>query len=237
MKLSAVCMHCKPKGFTGYITLPTVKLDINDNGTYKFSCPFGHDSFVILQQQRFEILFDIGAFAIIDGYYREAISSFTSSLERFYEFFIKVICISKKIELKDIDDTWNKVSSQSERQLGAFIFIYLQEFGKKPDLLSDKNIKFRNSVIHKGKIPNKEEAIQYGNDILNLIRPLLETIKENYKDALGKIIGEHVSKLHKLSADPYTSLMCIPTILNLTIMDEEYHKRNLQEIISNMHHY
>src|SRR5690606_34252006 len=118
--------------------------------------------------------FDIGAYAIVDGYYREAVSSFTSSLERVYEFFIKVICSSRGIDWNIIQKTWSLVSSQSERQLGAFIFIYLQEMGEKPALLHPDHIKFRNQVIHKGQIPTKQEALEYGQAILDLIRPLLK---------------------------------------------------------------
>ena len=54
------------------------KLEFRDDGRYEITCPKGHSSFTIPQQQKFELLFDIGAYAITDGYYREAISSFTS---------------------------------------------------------------------------------------------------------------------------------------------------------------
>ena len=47
----------------------------------QIKCSRSHETTAILQEQKFEILFDIGAHAILDGYYREAVSSFTSSLE------------------------------------------------------------------------------------------------------------------------------------------------------------
>lgn len=55
-------------------------------------CSHGHKTTTIVQNPKYEILFDIGANAIVDGYYREAVSSFTSSLERFYEYSIKILC-------------------------------------------------------------------------------------------------------------------------------------------------
>ncbi|WP_238149350.1 hypothetical protein [Arsenophonus endosymbiont of Aleurodicus floccissimus] len=70
-------------------------VEFKNDGRYEITCQNGHSSITFLQQQKFEILFDIGACAIIDGYYREAVSSFTSALERFYEFFIKVVCIQR----------------------------------------------------------------------------------------------------------------------------------------------
>jgi hypothetical protein len=56
-------------------------VEFTDDGLYEATCPKGHKSITILQQRKFEILFDIGIYAINDGYYREAISSFTASLE------------------------------------------------------------------------------------------------------------------------------------------------------------
>lgn len=76
----------------GKSTNEFITLEFRDDGCYGVCCSRGHTSVTILQEQKFEILFDIGANAIIDGYYRESISSFTSSLERFYEFCIKVFC-------------------------------------------------------------------------------------------------------------------------------------------------
>jgi hypothetical protein len=39
------------------------------------------------------VLFDIGANAVVDGYYREAITSFSASLERFYEYFLGALLL------------------------------------------------------------------------------------------------------------------------------------------------
>ncbi len=76
---------------------PIAAIEFRDDGRYEVTCPKGHKSVTILQQQKFEVLFDIGAYAIVDGYYREAVSSFTSSLERFYEFFVKAVLLNKGI--------------------------------------------------------------------------------------------------------------------------------------------
>ncbi|MCK4830988.1 hypothetical protein KA005_85550, partial [bacterium] len=108
-------------------------LEFRDDGRYEICCSRGHKSVTVLQQQKFEVLFDIGANAIIDGYYREAISSFTSSLERFYEFCIKVFCEKRKISEDVYTNTWKQMSNQSERQLGAFLFLWANEFGETPE--------------------------------------------------------------------------------------------------------
>jgi hypothetical protein len=109
----------------------------------------------VLQQQRFELLFDMGACALLDGYHREAVSSFTSSLERFYEFFIRASFLQIGHTLDEVEAVWKPIAKHSERQLGAYVAIYMRECGAAPALLSSKNIEFRNNVIHRGKIPDR----------------------------------------------------------------------------------
>ena len=46
---------------------------------------------------KFELLFELGINALIDGYPREAVSSFASALERFYEFFCQVAALALSI--------------------------------------------------------------------------------------------------------------------------------------------
>ena len=156
--------------------------------TYEVCCSRGHTSVTILQQQKFEILFDIGANAIIDGYYREAISSFTSSLERFYEFCIKVFCENNSMNDDTYNKVWKQVSNQSERQLGAFLFLWTNKFDEVPELLTNKDTKFRNEVIHKGKIPTKEEALIFGNTILKIIRPKIKQLLSLFDEEISSDI-------------------------------------------------
>ena len=91
MRLLIPCMQCFQElgAQMGHPNDECARVEICDDGKYEVTCTRGHKETVILQQQKFEILFEIGAHAIIDGYYREAVSSFAASLERFYEFSIK----------------------------------------------------------------------------------------------------------------------------------------------------
>jgi hypothetical protein len=149
MKVPMLCLTCAVGGKT---EVRPVSIVVRDDGRYETVCDNGHSIVILLQQLKFEILFDIGAYAIADGYYREAVSSFTSSLERFYEFAIRVILHKRGVTAEIIDAVWKQVSNQSERQLGAFIVLYLSEFQSSPPVLKTKDVKFRNEVIHKGKI-------------------------------------------------------------------------------------
>lgn len=206
--------------------------EFRDDGRYEVTCPNGHNSATILQQQKFEVLFDIGAYAIVDNYYREAVNSFTSSLERFYEFFIKAVLLDKGIEDSTFLQTWKMIASQSERQLGAFVFVYLTEFKSPPTLLNPKNVQFRNDVIHKGKIPTRQEALAYGQSVLNVVRPILKQVKELYPSGVQKTVSQHLEQCRGgADANRGASLMCIETILSLSNATPGRDERTLEECL------
>jgi hypothetical protein len=96
---------------------------VRDDGIYEFECPEGHHSSTVLLTPKHEVLFANASNALLDGYLRDAIASFAASLERYYEFTIRVICRSKSIFQQDVIDCWKLVSKQSERQLGAFTML------------------------------------------------------------------------------------------------------------------
>lgn len=197
---------------------------VNDLGLYQIICPLGHITSMPLQEQKFEILFDLGFYAIADGYYREAISSFTSSLERFYEFYVNVIAIKNNIPNSEFDKSWKKMSNQSERQLGAFIISYLHENKISPSLLNDKTIQFRNAVIHKGKIPTREEALSYGKSVSETFLPTLEELRNKYlrqlqtreNEYIQKAISRNREKIVAQNPDAFRGIITVPTFLSLT---------------------
>lgn len=226
MKLPINCLQCQNSQILA-------EVEFIDDGRYEFTCSKGHVSTTLLQQQKFEILFEIGAYAINDGYYREAISSFTSALERFYEFFIKVICVSKGNDWPEIVNTWKAIASQSERQLGAFILLYHLEHGKKPSLLSRSKNEFRNSVIHKGKIPTKQEAINYGQSVLDLVRPIIEDLRKSHSGSIQKTTFHHLNKtLTPKDFERNISTLGIKTILTLSFPKET---ESLEVALSKLH--
>ncbi|WP_183131651.1 MULTISPECIES: hypothetical protein [Pseudomonas syringae group] len=212
MRLTLTCMQClRENGRPGGAS----KIEVRDDGCYTAVCLAGHKTLTILQQHKFEVLFEIGANAILDGYHREAVSSFTSSLERFYEYAIRIL-----LEKNDLSDglfqtVWKSVSNMSERQLGAFIFLWANHFKENPLLLPASLITFRNEVIHKGKIPSQEEALKYGNAVLNVLRPKIkiinETLSEHVKNANFRTVAESAMKA---DASLKIQTMCIGVILN-----------------------
>lgn len=138
-----------------------VNVETRDDNVYKLECRKGHKTLAFFQKPKFEILFDLDAMALLDGYQREAVSSFAASLERFYEFCIEVFLENKSITTEQYSNIWKLVSNQSERQLGAYYFLYLCEFNETSIPFGNNQTSFRNKVIHKGYIPTGNEVMKY----------------------------------------------------------------------------
>lgn len=232
MKLHIPCIQCfKEKA----LSFELCSVDIRDDGVYKLTCSKGHTTFTLLQQLPFEILFDIGAYAITDGYYREAVSSFTASLERFYEFYIKVISLKFGVDMKVFNSSWKQISNYSERQLGAFIYLYTLENKVTPNLLPDRDREFRNNVIHKGKIPTVERVIEYGNSILNLINPTLFALKKQNPEYIQKVLFQHFSIMRKkLPKGVQDCSHCGTTIISISQTPHKEEFRTLEEEIESI---
>lgn len=234
MKISLSCPQCNKDGSNTANFRKEV--EFREDGRYELTCPIGHKTVTVLQANRYEILYDLGAYAIEDGYYREAVNSFTAALERFYEFFIKAVLLDNKSG-KDFDKVfthfWKKVSNNSERQFGAFVMLYTKEFEELPRLLSNSKVEFRNAVVHKGRIPSSEEAIGYGQEVMDVIRATLKRLKERWPDGKIKAILHDQTSLRKPEdGDRPLSSMLIMTILNPSIAQPEHNERSLEEALA-----
>lgn len=170
--------------------------------------------------------------ALLDGYSREAVSSIASSLERFYEYYIQVVCLKHGIMHETFLEAWKPVSRQSERQLGAFLFLYLLE-NKKPlsPVILDARpsseggspritwTEFRNNVIHKGYIPSSEEVIAYGDLVYQFIYQLISELKATSSEFMQNATFHHLKRgIDAESGNPMTT-MGIPTLINLVRAD------------------
>lgn len=181
-----------------YVVAPPehlIEFEVEEESVYKLTCSKGHKFFYIYPEVKFELLFTSGLSAFYDGHYREAVSSIATSVERFHEFAIKVICEEKDVSLSEIGNTWSIMKSQSERQYGAFLFMYLLLMKKTSPKLSNGKIEFRNGVIHKGDFPNKEKTMAYIDDCLEIIRRVLTDINTVAKHTLKKVYDRHTNEL------------------------------------------
>jgi hypothetical protein len=169
-------------------------MSYSEGPRYEARCNYGHVTSIYLEEQRFEILFEVGAHAILDEYFREAIASFTASLEQFYEFAIRCFVKRSAVELEAAGASWKEVANSSERQHGAFVYLWLTHFKSNPDVLSNKLREFRNDVIHKGVIPEKKRAIWYGDQLLSLVIPQLAVMMAEFEDEILEIKHETYQK-------------------------------------------
>jgi len=165
---------------TGYSRL----CSLSDDGVYVFECPNGHRTTTVLRTPKHEVLYTIGANAILDGYSREAIASFAASLERYYEFVLRVVARHRKVALQEFDNAWKILSKQSERQFGAFVIAWFLETGKhytsSPQNPINNMTELRNRVIHQGKIPTASQCKEYGQHVLDIAAPIEDILLNVY---------------------------------------------------------
>ena len=191
MKIKVICQQCFHKGYLSESNL-FEKIILQESTLYHFRCKHQHDNLVLLQAFKFEILFESGLCAINDKYYLEAVLSLTASLERFYEFAIKILSTGNGLSFDDFEKLYKQISNQSERQLGAFLFLYSYVYKQLPELLDNRYVKFRNQVVHKGYLPSEEEVIDYAKEIYKNIKYYYIQLRQNYK-------GPFLSKVKKTS--------------------------------------
>lgn len=220
MRLLIPCMECLKD--TGQPDRWLAHVEFRDDGRYEVLCRFGHRSVTIIQEAKYEVLFEIGANAIIDGYYREGVASFAAALERFYEFAATVILEDAKAQRDIVLASWKLVSTSSERQLGAFIFLWLSRFNEAPSVLRPRSVEFRNDVVHKGKIPSREEAIAFGDAVLEVILPKLRRMRQELSESVHKATF-YTLKKRRTSADAevQASTMSVRTAFRRVSSDQE----------------
>lgn len=195
MKLMVICLECAQEVFESkdmkkLMRLKQINVEMNDEGWYKVVCDRGHKFVTVLQQEKYETLFDFGLMALDDGYYREAVLNFASSLERFLEFCIKVFLYRNQNEIDPtyFNQTWKHIRNQSERQVGAFYFTFLSTLKVPPEMISNEWISFRNRVIHRGCFPDKSETMGYGEYVMEYINDTMQKVSCCCKDSVELVV-------------------------------------------------
>jgi hypothetical protein len=148
-----------------------------DDNQYAWECSCcGAANAAALRNERFEILFDFGALAFLDGYYREAVANFATSFERFLEFFVRTAWAHAGMTEADASVGWSEMAKQSERQLGTFFGTYLLACRSVPKMPAQKQVEFRNNVVHRGLIPTREQTARYATALYELTKQHLITL-------------------------------------------------------------
>ena len=87
-------------------------------GKLTLRCEQGHKTVVKLPIPEFELLFDFGCSALLDGYPREAVTSFASSFERFEEFACRFLLARRNVSFEGVDAWWKEVAAQERKTEG-----------------------------------------------------------------------------------------------------------------------
>lgn len=191
MRIRIICPVCSADGYGRFYFE-----SIRDDGLYKGQCPVGHEVLLATQTLRHEMLFEVALNAIIDGYYREAVASFYASAERYYEFVIRVLARKTAMPDNVLRKAWKYVAAQSERQLGAYILLYASCYGKMPTLPKTKTTELRNKVIHRGILPTREQAIEFGKDIYSVIQDGVRQLRtDDLTHVNNEMVGQFISKI------------------------------------------
>jgi hypothetical protein len=191
-----------------------IELEFSHDDKLIAKCSRGHEAPIGVQEQDFEILFDLGCMAVLDGYSREAVTSIAVALERAYLFYVNCILAEAKLPQELQDSFLSQVSRQSERQLGAFLALFTLHEGGPPPLLAKKWIEFRNDCVHKGIIPATSRVLEYAEAVLNVMDHLVGVLKSRHAEGLGLEIHKHLVSAG-IEGTALTT-MSIPTIVSFT---------------------
>lgn len=201
-------------------------------------CPIGHITISGLMHDLFDILFTSGMLAYTNGFFSESVMSFAASLERAFELFTRLNLAKSGSSLSNIDLFWNEIKNQSERQYGSFCSAYIKTTNEawKAD---EKQVKFRNKVIHKGYIATSSEAKKYAEYILKCLNKIMKCIKDNFSEQKNPLyfhIKEHNQPALKkaLQKNPGAKYVntSIPSLLKWN--DKEHKDLTFDEIFTSL---
>lgn len=132
-------------------------------------CQAGHEVEIESQALAHEALFELGCYALLDGYFREALLDFAAAFERFQDFASRLL-LHLSSEASSKVEEWHKaVRKHSERVLGAYLALWTRHFGETPPMLSKAHVELRNECAHAGHFPDREITLRFGEEVLRAL--------------------------------------------------------------------
>ncbi len=184
-------------------------------------CSDGHKTAFVVPSLKFEVLMESGINALDEDFTLEACASFSTALERVYEFGLKVMLTHQNVKNTNYEIMFKEMARQSERQLGAFLAMYITEF-KVPYKFNQEIPRFRNSIIHKGLIPCPEEAIDFCSIVYGEIFSIVNQLKSNFPEAFSKVIKlDMIERYENLDKDASTAGLSGSAFFNLNQENEQ----------------
>lgn len=235
MKIKLHCSSCpqinNPSPFK-------IELPISDDLYYTFTCDNGHFNKYSVGNTRYGLLFESGLYAFLDGYNREAVSSFYVALERFYEYIVSMCFVYDcNFSFSDLENL-KKTVYLSERMYGVFCSVYMMKFKKafvpfdNKDFLKEINVsfpgfenspvKFRNKIIHEGYIPSEQEILNYAKAVSTFIIKITNDICDIDPKAFFNFHMLNIQQKREKGKDDYTiSNIILPTYIGNIMVFEK----------------
>jgi hypothetical protein len=193
MKVRLVCLACESD------EEPPVVAELRDDGRYDLTCTNGHKTLAALSNPRFELLADSAALALCDGYFREAVVSFTAALEDFWGFYVRAVALKFGAPFETLDRLRRDVKL-SERRLGAMHLAHLlltntryEGDDGKMNVGSQKRREFRNTVVHDGRFATEAEALDYGQYVYEAVIDGLEELRQHAAGTIEAQVSNEAS--------------------------------------------
>ncbi|WP_122755336.1 hypothetical protein [Pseudomonas viridiflava] len=228
MEIFATCIECMQT--KGMPILKPFSAPYFDDRISMVECDSGHKMAIVLRAQKFELLLESGANALIAGYTLEACASFSAALERFFEFSNKIILTHLKISEALYDDIFKSMSRQSERQVGAFLILHALAFNSAYKT-NVKLTEFRNAVIHKGTIPTPEKAMAFCELVYAEVFNISSQLKKHCSDAIYMVLERDFES--RASTVPEGVRIHGAQRSSIFSISHENNKKNLEKALEN----
>lgn len=194
------CMVCQRQN--GIPCLQFERKRLTESNLYEFECSSGAVTISILQQRKFEILSELALINFAQNDFSGCCGKLYTAFERFLEFCQKLVLIENGIVDHQELSYWKDVKSNSERQLGAFLFarelsskMGQQLWPSTPKLSALSE--FRNKIVHQGHFANEEETEDFGQKILGFMFYTIRFMKDHKQDALQRTVSSYIQADYK----------------------------------------
>lgn len=230
MRLPVICNECLK------VDSRNARVDIlqfpNDFIVDFICAKAGHRNLAYIQEPSWEMLITSAGIALSEGYPMEAVSGIAAGVERFLEFASRAICKSFDVKAEVFNEAWKHMSRQSERQLGAFAMLYAARFCEEVPMIPNKQVEFRNRVIHRGEIPSVDGVHDFGNSAFSVIFRVYDRLTPSYRNSWNEVhfddIREKAAEVRRRGGSG--TGMSIPSFFRV-VLDTPAERISFQETI------
>lgn len=229
MEITTSCPKCSKDEQLNYSCMFKVKIDEHFFTGKTVICNNDHEVYFISKDHRYQFLFQQAIESYNLGFYIECFNALHSGLDAFKKEFVATFLFN---ESKNIDNVLHcvKMLKRSEMINGAFVTSCFSLSDGEPLVnLPTKKIHFRNTVIHEGVIPSKNDCEETGNLIFDIVAKANNILWKRYDKQIDfhQIMQTYQNALtaYKLEEKGYSTHIKAP---------EVYHNRDYIDFSINL---